>query len=174
MAPRSNLPLVIGALWVAEVTGSFETAMILAALKKLIEDFGNPAMVTKPPAMSAKRPPPRAASQPPSGPAKTELIFDGSFASPAKVAVKPSPASVHSGACISSEKTTVICSALIATSALTAPPIAMVRSEKLRTAISGLGLARLARHHQSVSSIPAPSATSGSGLPQPQSLPMLK
>ena len=45
MASRSSLPLVIGALWIAEVTGSFETAMILAALKKLIEDFGNPAMV---------------------------------------------------------------------------------------------------------------------------------
>ena len=45
MARRPNLPLVIGALWIAEVTGSFETAMILAALKKLIEDFGNPAMV---------------------------------------------------------------------------------------------------------------------------------
>jgi MFS family permease len=42
---RRNLPLLIGALWVAEVTGSFETAMILAALKRLIEDFGNPAMV---------------------------------------------------------------------------------------------------------------------------------
>jgi MFS family permease len=40
-----NLPLLIGALWVAEVTGSFETAMILAALKRLIQDFGNPAMV---------------------------------------------------------------------------------------------------------------------------------
>lgn len=45
MTDRRNLPLVIGALWIAEVTGSFETAMILAALKKLIEDFGNPAMV---------------------------------------------------------------------------------------------------------------------------------
>ncbi|MDP3782652.1 MAG: MFS transporter [Sphingopyxis sp.] len=45
MTDRRNLPLLIGALWVAEVTGSFETAMILAALKKLIEDFGNPAMV---------------------------------------------------------------------------------------------------------------------------------
>ncbi len=45
MTPRRNLPLLIGALWIAEVTGSFETAMILAALKKLIEDFGNPAMV---------------------------------------------------------------------------------------------------------------------------------
>lgn len=45
MPERRNLPLIIGALWIAEVTGSFETAMILAALKKLIEDFGNPAMV---------------------------------------------------------------------------------------------------------------------------------
>ncbi|ALJ12897.1 MFS transporter [Sphingopyxis macrogoltabida] len=45
MTDRRNLPLIIGALWIAEVTGSFETAMILAALKKLIEDFGNPAMV---------------------------------------------------------------------------------------------------------------------------------
>ena len=45
MGDRRNLPLLIGALWVAEVTGSFETAMILAALKRLIEDFGNPAMV---------------------------------------------------------------------------------------------------------------------------------
>jgi len=45
VTPRRNLPLIIGALWIAEVTGSFETAMILAALKKLIEDFGNPAMV---------------------------------------------------------------------------------------------------------------------------------
>lgn len=45
MTPRRNLPLLIGALWIAEVTGSFETAMILAALKRLIQDFGNPAMV---------------------------------------------------------------------------------------------------------------------------------
>lgn len=45
MTDRRNLPLLIGALWVAEVTGSFETAMILAALKRLIADFGNPAMV---------------------------------------------------------------------------------------------------------------------------------
>lgn len=45
MTSRRNLPLIIGALWIAEVTGSFETAMILAALKRLIEDFGNPAMV---------------------------------------------------------------------------------------------------------------------------------
>jgi len=45
MTGRRNLPPIIGALWVAEVTGSFETAMILAALKKLIEDFGDPATV---------------------------------------------------------------------------------------------------------------------------------
>ena len=29
MEGRRNLPLLIGALWIAEVTGSFETAMIL-------------------------------------------------------------------------------------------------------------------------------------------------
>ncbi|ALC12890.1 MFS transporter [Sphingopyxis sp. 113P3] len=45
MLARRNLPFVIGALWTAEVTGSFETAMVLAALKRLIEDFGDPAMV---------------------------------------------------------------------------------------------------------------------------------
>lgn len=45
MTKRSNLPLLIGALWIAEVTGSFETAMILAALKQLITDFGDPAVV---------------------------------------------------------------------------------------------------------------------------------
>ena len=45
MIARSKLPLLIGALWIAEVTGSFESAMILAALKKLIEDFGDPALV---------------------------------------------------------------------------------------------------------------------------------
>ncbi|MGN6691371.1 MAG: MFS transporter, partial [Sphingopyxis sp.] len=45
MLARRNLPFVIGALWTAEVTGSFETAMVLAALKKLVEDFGDPAMV---------------------------------------------------------------------------------------------------------------------------------
>ena len=45
MIARSKLPLLIGALWIAELTGSFESAMILAALKKLIEDFGDPAMV---------------------------------------------------------------------------------------------------------------------------------
>lgn len=36
---------LIGALWVAELTGSFETAMILAALKALIAEFGDPAKV---------------------------------------------------------------------------------------------------------------------------------
>lgn len=45
MVPQRKLSLVIGALWVAEVTGSFETAMILAALNKLIKDFGDPAIV---------------------------------------------------------------------------------------------------------------------------------
>ena len=45
MEGRRDLPLLIGALWIAEVTGSFETAMILAALTRLIQDFGNPAMV---------------------------------------------------------------------------------------------------------------------------------
>lgn len=45
MGERRKLTLLIGALWIAEVTGSFETAMILAALKRLVQDFGNPAMV---------------------------------------------------------------------------------------------------------------------------------
>lgn len=45
MTSRTQLTLLIGALWIAEVTGSFESAMILAALKKLIEDFGDPALV---------------------------------------------------------------------------------------------------------------------------------
>jgi MFS family permease len=36
---------LIGALWIAEVTGSFETSMVLAALKALIADFGDPAKV---------------------------------------------------------------------------------------------------------------------------------
>ena len=45
MTSRARLTLLIGALWIAEVTGSFESAMILAALKKLIEDFGDPALV---------------------------------------------------------------------------------------------------------------------------------
>ena len=45
MTTGRSLPLLIAALWIAEVTGSFETAMILAALKRLIEDFGSPALV---------------------------------------------------------------------------------------------------------------------------------
>lgn len=45
MTARNKLPMLIGALWIAELTGSFETAMILAALKKLIEEFGDPSLV---------------------------------------------------------------------------------------------------------------------------------
>jgi len=41
---RLRWPL-IGALWLAELTGAFETAMILAALKALVAEFGDPAMV---------------------------------------------------------------------------------------------------------------------------------
>lgn len=41
---RVAWPLVI-ALWIAELTGSFETAMILAALKVLVAEFGDPAKV---------------------------------------------------------------------------------------------------------------------------------
>ncbi|MDP3677407.1 MAG: MFS transporter [Novosphingobium sp.] len=41
---RLQWPL-IGALWVAEVTGSFETSMVLAALKVLVADFGDPSKV---------------------------------------------------------------------------------------------------------------------------------
>ena len=44
MSRRKSI-LLIATLWIAELTGSFESAMILAALKKLIEDFGDPAMV---------------------------------------------------------------------------------------------------------------------------------
>jgi MFS family permease len=36
---------LILALFIAEVTGSFEAAMIIAAMKYLIEDFGDPALV---------------------------------------------------------------------------------------------------------------------------------
>ncbi|TPE61548.1 MFS transporter [Sandaracinobacter neustonicus] len=35
----------LAALWVAEMTGAFESAMILAAMKPLIEDFGSPVLV---------------------------------------------------------------------------------------------------------------------------------
>lgn len=37
--------LLIFALFIAEITGSFESAMIIAVMKYLIEDFGNPALV---------------------------------------------------------------------------------------------------------------------------------
>ena len=59
------------------------------------------------------------------------------------VAVRPRPATVQIGAWSSSEKKTDIWSVLIDTSAVTAPPTAMVRLPKLRTAISGLSLVRL-------------------------------
>lgn len=36
---------LIFALFIAEITGSFEAAMIIAAMKYLIEDFGDPALV---------------------------------------------------------------------------------------------------------------------------------
>lgn len=36
---------LILALFIAEITGSFESAMIIAAMKRLIEDFGDPARV---------------------------------------------------------------------------------------------------------------------------------
>lgn len=37
--------LLIFALFIAEITGSFESAMIIAVMKYLIEDFGDPALV---------------------------------------------------------------------------------------------------------------------------------
>ena len=49
---------------------------------------------------------------------------------------------------------------LIDTSAVTAPPIAIVRLAKLRIAISGLGLARLCRIHQIISASPSARAPS--------------
>ena len=36
---------VIGALWIAEITGSFETAMIYAAQRALTDDLGDPVRV---------------------------------------------------------------------------------------------------------------------------------
>ena len=45
MTTRKSLWPLVAALWMAELTGSFETAMILAALKVLIADFGDPAKV---------------------------------------------------------------------------------------------------------------------------------
>lgn len=45
-APAARLPwALIGALWVAEMTSSFESAMILAALKVLVAEFRDPAAV---------------------------------------------------------------------------------------------------------------------------------
>lgn len=40
-ALKPYLPLLV-ALWIAEVTGSFEAAMILAAMRPLLQDFGDP------------------------------------------------------------------------------------------------------------------------------------
>ena len=40
--PRGLWPFLI-ALWIAELTGRFESAMIIAAMKHLIADFGDPA-----------------------------------------------------------------------------------------------------------------------------------
>lgn len=42
--PSGLWPFII-ALWIAEITGSFESAMIIAAMKHLIRDFGDPALV---------------------------------------------------------------------------------------------------------------------------------
>ena len=42
LRPHSGLIL---ALWIAEITASFESAMIIAAMKYLIQDFGDPARV---------------------------------------------------------------------------------------------------------------------------------
>lgn len=42
--PRGLWPFIV-ALWIAEITGSFESAMIIAAMKHLIRDFGDPALV---------------------------------------------------------------------------------------------------------------------------------
>lgn len=42
LRPHAGL---LAALWLAEITGSFEASMILAAMKYLIEDFGDPALV---------------------------------------------------------------------------------------------------------------------------------
>lgn len=45
MTPRRlQWPLIL-ALWMAEITGAFETSMVLAALKVLVADFGDPAKV---------------------------------------------------------------------------------------------------------------------------------
>mgnify|MGYP001462605051 CR=1 FL=1 len=41
---KPYLPLLV-ALWIAEVTGSFEAAMILAAMRPLLQDFGDPVAI---------------------------------------------------------------------------------------------------------------------------------
>ena len=101
-------------------------------------------------------------------------MFDGSFANPAIVAVRPRPATVQTGACSRSEKKTEIWSVLIETSAVTAPPTAMVRLPKLRTAINGFSLVRLRYSHHAISARPATSAASDQLLVQPQFFPVLK
>ena len=45
MPARASLWAVVGALWMAEITGSFETAMILAASRSLLADFGDPVLI---------------------------------------------------------------------------------------------------------------------------------
>lgn len=46
MSAPARLPwALLGALWVAEMTSSFETAMILSALKVLVAEFRDPALV---------------------------------------------------------------------------------------------------------------------------------
>ncbi len=43
-ALKPHMGLIV-ALWIAEITGSFETSMVIAAMRSLIEDFGDPAKV---------------------------------------------------------------------------------------------------------------------------------
>ena len=43
MKPPPRTAALLAALWVAEMTSSFETAMILAALKALVAEFGGAA-----------------------------------------------------------------------------------------------------------------------------------
>lgn len=43
--PRRRIGAILAALWVAEMTSSFESAMILAALKVLVVEFGDAASV---------------------------------------------------------------------------------------------------------------------------------
>ena len=89
-----------------EITTS--SATIIVKLLASNNTSSQPVVVISPPITSALRPPPRPASQPPSGPAKVDEMLDGSFASPAMVAVSPSPATVQIGAWSRSEKKTDI------------------------------------------------------------------